>query len=191
MSSREIVMTGDGALWIWNRVDSLARGLGLSPEKIVRVADFYHAVEHLTAVAELRATWPEWRRKKWVSRMRRRLKNGKVDLVIADIRLLCNGPNAPKIKTELAYFEERRESMRYDRFRKRGSPLGSGAMESAVRRVVNLRMKGAGIFWSRPAAEAMLHLRCYLKAGRWGEIVSRVIHRSPDGLARRAKTRAA
>jgi len=189
--AREIVMTGDGALWIWNRVDALARGLGFPPEKLVRVADFYHAVEHLTAVAELRSSWPEWHKKKWVRRMRRRLKNGKVDLVIAEIRLLCHGPNAPELKTELAYFEERRDLMRYDQFRKRGIPLGSGAMESAVRRVVNLRMKGPGIFWSRPVAEAMLHLRCYLKAGRWREIVSRVMHRSPDGCAPQARTRAA
>ncbi len=46
-------------------------------------------------------------------------------------------------------------------------PLGSGAMESAVRRVVNLRMKGAGIFWCEENAEAMLLLRSFYKAGRW------------------------
>jgi hypothetical protein len=45
--------------------------------------------------------------------------------------------------------------------------LGSGAMESAIRRGVNLRLKGAGIFWHKASAEAMLLLRAYYKAGRW------------------------
>ena len=40
-------------------------------------------------------------------------------------------------------------------------------MESTVRRVVNLRLKGAGIFWHEESANAMLLLRSYYKAGRW------------------------
>ena len=46
-------------------------------------------------------------------------------------------------------------------------PIGSGAMESTVRRVVNLRLKGPSIFWCRASAEAILLLRSYYKAGRW------------------------
>lgn len=46
-------------------------------------------------------------------------------------------------------------------------PIGSGAMESAIRRVVNLRLKGASIYWLEKTAEAMLMLRSYYKAGRW------------------------
>jgi len=182
--AKEIIVTGDGAVWIWNRVDTLARALGFPPEKIVRVADFYHAVEHLTAIANLRPSWPEGNRKRWVSTMRRRLKRGKIDLVIKECRPLCRGRNARRIAKEVAYFEERRDFMRYDEYQKRGIPLGSGAVESAVRRVVNLRLKGPAIFWSRSSAEAMLHLRAYLKAGRWEEVVHRVMHRSPDGRAR-------
>lgn len=46
-------------------------------------------------------------------------------------------------------------------------PIGSGAVESAIRRVVNLRLKGPGIFWCKANAEAILRLRAYYKAGRW------------------------
>jgi len=48
-------------------------------------------------------------------------------------------------------------------------PIGSGAIESAIRRVVNLRLKGAGMFWLEANAEAFLHLRCQLKVGRWND----------------------
>lgn len=44
-------------------------------------------------------------------------------------------------------------------------PLGSGAIESAMRRVVNLRLKGGGIFWHESNANALLLLRSYYKAG--------------------------
>jgi len=77
--------------------------------------------------------------------------------------------------------------MRYDEFRRRGIPQGSGAVESAIRRVVNLRLKGPSIFWRGPNAERMLHLRCYLKAGRWAELMLRVMHRSPSGLPTRER----
>ncbi len=179
--AREVIVTGDGAPWIWNRVDALAKALGLPPEKIVRVADFYHAVEHLAEIAELVKSFGEEAKKTWVKRMRRRLKRGKVDEVIESAAKLCRGRNAKAIASQIDYFRKRRDLMRYDEFAARGIPLGSGAVESAVRRVVNLRLKGPAIFWRRPSAEAMLHLRAYLKAGRWGEIVNRVMHRSPDG----------
>ena len=48
-----------------------------------------------------------------------------------------------------------------------GMPMGSGAIESTVRRVINLRLKGPSIFWCRASAEAILLLRSYYKAGRW------------------------
>ena len=187
----QIVVSGDGALWIWNRVELLATALGIAPERIVRVADFYHGVEHLTAIAQLRAGWSDGKRKSWARSQSRRLKRGGVDDVIKAARALCRGRNARAIATEVAYFEDRRDFMRYDRFQELRIPLGSGAMESAVRRVVNLRLKGPGIFWREPCAEAMLHLRSYLKAGRWDELFARVLHRSPDGRTRMPKAVAA
>lgn len=173
--AREIILTADGARWIWNRADDLARALGLPPGKIVKVADFYHGVEHLSAVAELRTRWTDDQKIRWVRRMRRHLKHGRVDTVIEAIRSLCRGRNAARIGVELAYFADRRDLMRYDHFRRCGIPMGSGAVESAIRRVINLRLKGPSIFWRGRNAERMLHLRCYLKAGRWDELMRRVL----------------
>lgn len=182
--AQEIIVVADGARWIWNRVDDLARELGFAPQKIVKVADFYHAVEHLAAVAELCAGLTDVEKKRWVKRMRSHLKRGRIDTVIEAIRSKKNkrGRNAGGIGTELRYFEDRRDLMCYDDFAKRGIPLGSGAMESAIRRVVNLRLKGAAIFWRKENAERMLHLRCYLKAGRWDELMRRVLYRAPTSL---------
>jgi hypothetical protein len=177
----EVILVGDGAPWIWSRADDLARALELEPRKIVQVADFYHAVEHLTAIADLCRGWPEARRKRWVRRMRRLLKTGRVAEVIEIATALCRGRNASKIRTQVEYFVERKHRMRYQAFRRRGIPLGSGAVESAIRRVINLRLKGPSIFWRGTNAERMLHLRAYFKAGRWDELMLRVMHASPHG----------
>ena len=180
--AKEIIFTADGAPWIWNRIDALAESLGLDPRKIVRVADFYHAVEHLTELVELCSSWTPRRRKRWVCKQRRRLKNGDVDLVIQAGRDLCRGRNAAKIRTQVEYFVERKKMMRYRAYRRRGIPLGSGAMESAVRRVINLRLKGPSMFWRAENAERMLHMRSYFKAGRWDELIRRVLYATPSGM---------
>ena len=46
-------------------------------------------------------------------------------------------------------------------------PIGSGAIESLIRQVVNLRLKGNGKFWLLENAEAILHARCHWAAGGW------------------------
>ena len=61
----------------------------------------------------------------------------------------------------------------YDWFGYRGRPLGSGAVESAIRRVINLRPKGNGIYWREENAEAMLVLRAAVLTGRWEETMER------------------
>ena len=159
----------------------MAEALGLDPKKIVRVADFYHAVEHLTAITELLAGWSDERKKRWVRKMRHWLLDGRVNDVIHAAAKLCLGRNAAKIRVEVAYFVQRKKMMRYRAFKRRGIPIGSGAVESAIRRVINLRLKGPSIFWRKDSSERMLHMRAYFKAGRWDELMLRVMYASPSG----------
>jgi len=55
----------------------------------------------------------------------------------------------------------------YGLAREQQLPIGSGIIESTVRRVLNLRMKGASIFWTKDNAEDMILLRAYHKSGHW------------------------
>ena len=56
----------------------------------------------------------------------------------------------------------------------------SGQVESAVRRVVNLRFKAPGSFWKEDKVEQLMHLRAYFKAGRWDELIKGVLTREYD-----------
>ena len=109
---------------------------------------------------------------KWIRKQRKRLLKGDVDHVIAAVDELCRGRLSDKIRTERDYFHNNISRMNYKQVKREKLPMGSGAMESAVRRVINLRLKGAGIFWHEDNANAMLMLRSYYKAGRTQDIAS-------------------
>jgi len=52
-----VLFVADGARWIWNRVGPLLRRLGVKPDRIDELVDFYHAVEHLGTIAGLQRRW--------------------------------------------------------------------------------------------------------------------------------------
>ena len=92
---------------------------------------------------------------------------GEVAQVITAVRALCRGCNSQAIRRHREYFLKNQRRMAYAQLMALKLPIGSGAIESAVRRVVNLRLKGPSLFWCRASAEAILLLRSYYKAGRW------------------------
>lgn len=163
----KILFIADGARWIWNRVSGLIKTLGLSRTNIYELVDFYHAVEHLAKVADLKKTWTKAEKSRWINKHRRLLLKGQTDAVIDAIQVVCRGRNGKEISAERRYFVRNRQRMCYQRIADHHLPIGSGAMESGIRRVVNLRMKGACLYWLEQTAEAMLMLRSYYKAGRW------------------------
>jgi hypothetical protein len=163
----QVLFIADGAPWIWKRVPLLVQTLGLAAEQVHEVLDFYHAAEHLGKVAALRQDWSAKTRSRWRNQQRRLLLRGEVERVIAAVRDICRGRNSKAIRTHRDYFIKNQSRMAYAKLMGMKLPIGSGAIESTVRRVVNLRLKGASIFWCRASAEAILLLRSYYKAGRW------------------------
>lgn len=167
IKASKILFIADGARWIWNRVPELAKSLGIALEQFYSLIDFYHAVEHLVKIADLRKGWKKSERNAWVKKHRRQLLHGKIKEVIASICKVCRGRKSKKLRSEKNYFVRNQKRMQYDLISKMGLPIGSGAMESAIRRVVNLRLKGASMYWLEETAEAMLLLRSFYKSGRW------------------------
>ena len=179
--AKELLVVTDGAQWIWKRSKELANSLGLEEEKLHCVLDFYHASERLNKVAECCKKWSKKEKQAWYQKQRKLLLKGRWPEVLKAIRDLSQGRRKAQIKEHLQYLEGMVDYMNYKEYRQQGIPCGSGATESAIRRVINLRLKGAGIFWKEEHAEKMLHLRAYLKSGRWTELMQRVLHQHSDG----------
>jgi len=172
----EVLFIADGAKWIWQRVPPLWQRPGLAG--IVRcreLVDFYHVVEHVYALVALNTAWRASQRKRWATRQRRRLWRGELKAFIQEVERLCRGKRGQGWTRERDYLlrNARAGRLDYAKARRAKMPIGSGTMESAIRRVVNLRLKGAGIFWHEDHAEQMLLLRTYYKSKHWQVLMNK------------------
>lgn len=167
----------DGAPWIWNRGQQLRAALGIPVERFTEIIDYYHVVERLHEMARTQGSPGDERHRRWIKVQKERLKEGKIEEIEAVVRIIAKKhPDA--MAPEHAYWARNRERLRYGAFRERQLPIGSGAVESSVRRVINLRLKGASVTWTEPHAEGILHLRAHAKSGRWRELEHVVLRNS-------------
>ena len=168
-----VTFVANGAPWIWKRLDWVIAQVKLDPDRVVEVLDWCHAVHHLSvALAALPLT--ESQRKGLYQRLRGLLKEGKSRDVIAELKVLAvNQPNDSAMWREIRYLTKHGDAgrLRYASFRRRSVPIGSGAIESTIRRVINLRLKGNGIYWTEDNAEAVFQLKAAVVSGRWEEIL--------------------
>ena len=182
----------DGAQWAWERSEMIRLAAEIPACRWVEVVDFYHASEYLHETVDLCRDRTAAERTQWYEDLRHTLRRdpGGVDKVIEALHGEARGRRAKKMRDRIAYFERHRERMRYVALDRRHLPVGTGPVESAVRRVINLRFKAPSIFWEPETVNDLMHLRAVFKAGRWDELMERVLmHNFPvPSFAR--KTRA-
>ena len=155
---RRVVVLGDGARWIWEHVATT-----FGSERI-EILDWYHCCQHLWAVGNAVHGADTPQAEAWVSHAKEVIWHDGPDALL---RLLtrCRASSEETTKTldtERGYFRTNAERMRYAIYRDQGLPVGSGAVESAAKHLVQHRMKRAGMRWSELGARAILHLRCAL-----------------------------
>ena len=181
-----VTFAADGAPWIWKRLDWIVAQVGLDPCRVVEVLDWCHAVHHVS-VALASLSLAEDERKELYKRLRGLLKEGKSRDVIAELEMLAVGQDEDSsVWREICYLTKHSDAgrLRYNCFRCRGVPMGSGAIESTIRRVLNLRLKGSGIYWTEDNAEAIFQLRAAVVSGRWEESLKH----TRDAMARDRRT---
>jgi len=172
-----LTFVSDGAVWIWDRIDQIVAQAGIPKGVAIhQVLDTCHAVHHVSmALATLGITVEQ--RMPLYRDLRTRLRNGEWSYVVKELQMFADDdPQNTDLQTELSYLQRHGEAGRlnYADFRSRGLPLGSGAIESSIRRVINMRLKGNGIFWLEDHAEEMLQLRALVISRRWDERVQQM-----------------
>jgi hypothetical protein len=175
-SAKLVSLGADGAPWVWERWDWVVKRVGLKTSRVTKTLDWYHAVHHISLALEQVVEDKDVRRRLF-TKGRKWLKQGDWWEVVLELAKLANGvPDDHAVWTELSYLERHGEEghLDYARFRRRGVPLGSGAIESAIRRVINLRLKGNSISWYEANAEGMLVLRCLVLSKRWDDTFTQI-----------------
>ena len=168
-----VAFRSDGAPWIWERLEWVIRRVGLKAKQVSLGLDWCHAVHHISLALEPLLKAQE--RNRAFKKLRKWLKAGSWEKVVRELMSLtataelAGLPKTSPVWTELDYLERHGKAghLNYATYRRRGLPLGSGAIESTIRRVINLRMKGNSVFWLEENAEAMLVLRGLVLSGHW------------------------
>jgi len=169
----EIVFVSDGAEWIWNRVEQLVKDAELPADRVHKLLDFYHATEHITeALKACKAIGVKARAALFEKLRRLLLEPTGPQQVIDELRGLARGRRGKRVNKEVNYLESHLAHMPYAQMRAQKVPIGSGVVESAVRRVLNLRFKSASMCWRVDNLEPLLYLRAILKAGRWDDFMA-------------------
>ena len=145
-----VAFRSDGAPWIWDRLAWVIKRVGLSESQVSLGLDWCHAVHHISLALEPMLEGVE--RKRVFKKLRKWLKQGRWQEVVNDLVrrvVAAELPAESAAWTAINYLERHGTAghMSYAQFRRRKLPVGSGAIESAIRRVINLRMKGNSIYW--------------------------------------------
>lgn len=160
----QVVFLGDGAAWLW-----LMASL-LFPDAI-QILDFFHVSEYLWEVARAAFVGQAEQQKTWVETQQSALKQSQWPVVVKAAQRLP--PTADDLSQAVArlvsYLTHNQSRIDYQHYLNHNLMIGSGIVESSNRRIVTMRLKQSGMFWSKRGAEAVMSLRaCYLSGSqRW------------------------
>lgn len=159
----QTVVIGDGAHWIWNLCNELF------PDA-VQVLDYYHMCENVYNYAKSLYPSDDAQIKAWAKSIIAKIEAGKIDEALDAIPFSHErrlSPGAPNLHT---YLNNNRDRMNYKEFQQKGVKVGSGAVESGNKKVIQQRMKQSGMRWNVETGQAIASLRAKNASERWGDV---------------------
>jgi hypothetical protein len=170
----KVLVVADGAMWIWN----------LSSDRFAQAhqrLDYYHASQHLWAVAN--ALHPEdgVAARQWVEPLLKKLKRGQAVALLNDLRALAKRLHRKRrlaVEAEIAYLQTHQQRMDYAAARRAGEPQGSGAIESTCRQY-QCRFKRPGQFWSCAGDQGLMCLETFWRNDRWHVLFPHILQGDP------------
>lgn len=141
--AKQVLLLADVAEWIWLRLPPLLQRLGCKAESIVELIDFFHVTEHLHSFAELTFSNSQ-AVQTWFKTARVSLKRGRTAQLISQMQAMvekASGERQHLMAGQLAYFTKAQQQGRlnYSQVIAIKLPIVSGAIESLIWQVVNLR----------------------------------------------------
>lgn len=178
---RQLVILGDGAVWIWNLADQHFPAA-------TQIVDIYHAREHVHDLATLATRLLRDSHPDWLAGRLAELDAGDITaLLAAGQDLNFTGSLARDRDRQLGYFEVNAHRMRYKHFRNMGMFVGSGVVEAGCKAVIGQRLKLSGMRWTVSGATSIATLRCQDASNQWEEIWQRPHNQTPRAdLSRQA-----
>lgn len=157
----------DGEVWIDN-------WLQRNYQHHTCILDYYHATKRLRDVANS-AFRNEQKREEWVEQQKDLLLQSKVEKILEHVDAIKDRTKAIQEKKQSIrrYYQDNQHRMDYKYYLQQGWFIGSGAIESAHRNVIQQRMKLSGQRWGT-RAQAILNLRAVNKSSKWSNLIQMI-----------------
>lgn len=163
LQKSKLVFITDGAPWLRNWIED-AYPCSYS------ILDYYHACEYLHAFSKEHFA-DKIQEGQWIETQKKLLLDSRTKEVIENVQRLNS--TKKEAKKLIDYYQANADRMDYKTYMKMGCGIiGSGAIESAHRKVIQKRMKQSGQRWSKEGAQNMLNLRVIHCNHQWAKVVA-------------------
>jgi hypothetical protein len=204
VNAKSVQIIADGAPWIWLNIKDILIEQGVAETKIVETLDHCHAISYVNdlvkampkqVLIEVPNVVPENVPKivpdpkkeeqkepipaNCLKQFKEWLWAGKSEKIVKICREIFKEPSQ-EINRWINYIEKHINRTQYTDFKERNLLCGSGIIESAIRRIINLKYKNASTFWDRTVVEKLYFFRATLLSNRW-EILIQNLAKSKFG----------
>jgi hypothetical protein len=153
-----VVVIGDGATWIRNMCDELFPGAQ-------QILDKYHLCENVYTYAKALFNNSTEKYTPWAETVIEKIEDGKISEALQFIEESAKSSDSA---TKLAgYIQNNTDKIDYEYYANQGWFVGSGAIESGNKVVLQRRLKQAGMRWSVKGAQSIVTLRAKWESNLW------------------------
>jgi hypothetical protein len=180
-NAESVQLIADGAQWIWASLKNILIDLGVLEVKIVETIDYCHAVSYVHSIVKalpknekgiiLTTSWDE---KNGLKQAKDRLWKGEITELISLTKKLIPEPNQ-EINQAINYLDKHQNRMQYAYYQANKYMCGSGIIESAIRRIINLRFKNSSSFWLKNNVQKLYVFRAILVSKRWNIFINNLV----------------
>ena len=162
-SIKRVVVISDGATWIRNACEEIF------PDAL-QILDKFHLEENVFKYAKYKFGENEIAYTKWAKNIMKKIEDGDVTKALK-IMKKENYENLPKsVPNILGYIQNNINKIDYPVYKEAGYFVGSGAIESGIKVVLQRRLKQSGMRWSVEGAQYIFTLRSKASSNLWDEV---------------------
>lgn len=161
----DFICVGDGAKWIWDWCE-------INYPNAPRILDYWHATERMWKFIKLLYSSKK-QQEDWIAEQEALLWENGTEEIISNIEQITTRKIKAKEEQKklLTYLSNNKDKMNYKTYKENGWLVGSGAIESAHRTVIQKRLKLSGQRWTIIGAQQVLNLRVLHKNDNWQRLI--------------------
>jgi hypothetical protein len=166
--SDRLVFVNDGAKWIQKWIEA-------EYPQATQILDFYHAMSHISEYAKV-CIKQEDKRREYMLEIGHILKTEGYEIMLNKINVLASKTKRQRKQKDklMDYLRNNKQRMDYPTYLQKGMLIGSGAIESAHRTVLQERLKRSGQRWSIKGLRNIIRLRVLNKSNHWNIVTDKL-----------------